>query len=52
MANVMLERLLKLIEEIEDLDPQTDPEAYVRRELLRRLDESREMLAALVAGKD
>jgi len=45
----LLEQLEALVESIEAIEPTTDSTAYVRRELLQKLDEAHEMLAALAA---
>lgn len=43
-----IEKLEELIEELESLEPETDSEAYVRRELLSALDRAHEMLSCLI----
>lgn len=44
-----MKKLDDLVEEIEEIEPKLDCEAYVRRELLAALDRAHEMLASLIA---
>ena len=53
-ALTTLEKLNEVVEEVEAIEPARDCEAYVKRELLARLDRAHEMLASLMhdASKD
>ena len=47
-AAAAMQKLEDLVEELESLEPETDSEAYVRRELLAALDRAHEMLGCLI----
>lgn len=48
----ILEKLDGLVDDIEGLEPASDCEAYVRRELLAALDRAHELLASLVNDQE
>ncbi len=47
----ILASLLELISKLEDFEPATDSQAYLKRELLETLDKAREILKCIVADE-
>jgi hypothetical protein len=48
----LISRLDSLIADVEGIEPRTDCEAYVRRELLSALDKAHELLNSLAKDKE